>query len=120
MPSPLYTPVCLTGSIFSRLKGTKLGLIDYSVLPNNNVSVCQRTTVQGLKFELSSIIYNLLNGETMVLNVNRKFDLHQYKPVLNGWASLLLEDWDEITHKKQFYHFNRVKRKIFGENVWIC
>ena len=56
----------------------------------------------------------------MVLNVNRKFDLHQYKPVLNGWASLLLEDWDEITHKKQFYHFNRVKRKIFGENVWIC
>ena len=37
-----------------------------------------------------------------------------------GWASLLLEDWDEITHKKQFYHFNRVKRKIFGENVWIC
>ena len=40
-------------------------------------------------------------------------ELERRSPSLNGWAFLLLEDWDEITHKKQFYHFNRVKRKIF-------
>ena len=75
------------------------------------MSVSQRTTVQGLKFELSSIIYNLLNGETMVLNVNRKFDLHQYKPVLSGWASLLFVEYQLCCP--------RMIRELYGGNIQL-
>lgn len=103
---------CLfNGLNFQPVKRNQIGTDRLQCPSCNNVSVCQRTTVQGLKFELSSRIYNLLNGETMVLDVNRKFDLHQYKPVLSGWASLLFVEYQLCCP--------RMIRELYGGNIQL-